>query len=124
MAKITEVKEVEEKKKQQQQGKRSSSSLLSQGLIGLSWALLFFFCGSYLITETWTWGYRGKWTNLNTYIPVRKHKTLPISHCNNLYSCACSAQKGYLPKQNSCSLTELISLNPFTLPSSKVYSMI
>lgn len=50
--------------------KPKETSLLSQGLIGLSWLLLFFFLGSYLITETWTWGYRGKWTNLNTYIPV------------------------------------------------------
>jgi hypothetical protein len=60
MAKITEVKDPKIKK----------SSLLSKGLIGLTWALLFFFLGSYLITESWTWGYRGKWTNVNTYIPV------------------------------------------------------
>lgn len=57
----------EKKQKQQQQQK---TSLLSQGLIGLTWIILFFFLGSYLITETWTWGYRGKWTNINTYIPV------------------------------------------------------
>jgi hypothetical protein len=50
---------------------KKKSSLLSQGLIGLSWMLLFFFLGSYLITESWTWGYRGKWTNIHTYIPVR-----------------------------------------------------
>ena len=55
------------KQKQQQQQK---TSLLSQGLIGLTWIVLFFFLGSYLITESWTWGYRGKWTNINTYIPV------------------------------------------------------
>jgi hypothetical protein len=52
------------------------SSLLSQGLIGLSWSILLFFLASYLITESWTWGYRGKWTNLNTYIPVRTSSTL------------------------------------------------
>lgn len=51
--------------------KVKETSLLSQGLIGLSWALLFFFLGSYLITESWTWGYRGKWSNINTYIPVK-----------------------------------------------------
>ncbi|CAO3639057.1 unnamed protein product [Cunninghamella blakesleeana] len=28
-----------------------------------------FLLGSYLLTESWTWGYRGKWTNVNTYIP-------------------------------------------------------
>ncbi|KAG0759387.1 hypothetical protein G6F29_004453 [Rhizopus arrhizus] len=28
--------------------------------------------GSYLITETWTWGYRGKWTNINTYMPRKE----------------------------------------------------
>ncbi|KAI8983574.1 cytochrome b5-like heme/steroid binding domain-containing protein [Pilobolus umbonatus] len=48
------------------------SSLLGQGLIGLTWCILFFFLGSYLITETWTWGYRGKWTNMNTYIPRKE----------------------------------------------------
>lgn len=57
MAKITEIK--------------PKSNLLSQGLMALTWTLLFFFCGSFLITETWTWGYRGKWTNINTYIPVK-----------------------------------------------------
>jgi hypothetical protein len=46
------------------------TSLLSQGLIVFSWMLLFFFLGSYLITESWTWGYRGKWTNIHTYIPA------------------------------------------------------
>ncbi|GAA5804485.1 cytochrome b5-like heme/steroid binding domain-containing protein [Helicostylum pulchrum] len=56
MAKISEIKE-------------KKSSLLSSGLIALTWTLLFFFLGSYLITESWTWGYRGKWTNINTYIP-------------------------------------------------------
>lgn len=79
MAKITEIDPLP----QQEQTKKSptleatktktkKTSLLSQGLIGLSWTLLFFFLGSYLITETWTWGYRGKWTNINTYIPVSK----------------------------------------------------
>ena len=32
------------------------TSLLSQGLIAFSWSILLFFLGSYLITETWTWG--------------------------------------------------------------------
>lgn len=98
MAKITEVKEVEEKKTT----KSSSSSLLSQSLIGLSWALLFFFCGSYLITETWTWGYRGKWTNLNTYIPVRKKEkpTYLVYFTHILLYYAYSALKEYSLKQN------------------------
>ncbi|KAI8881053.1 cytochrome b5 [Backusella circina FSU 941] len=48
------------------------SSLLSQGLIGLSWSILLFFLASYLITESWTWGYRGKWTNINTYMPKKE----------------------------------------------------
>lgn len=51
---------------------KRKSSLLNQGLIGFSWLLLFFFLGSYLITETWTWGYRGKWTNINTYMPRKE----------------------------------------------------
>jgi hypothetical protein len=68
MAKITEINPPQAIKKPQAQQKQTS--LLSQGLIGLAWTLLFFFLGSYLITESWTWGYRGKWTNINTYIPV------------------------------------------------------
>ncbi|KAI8376193.1 cytochrome b5-like heme/steroid binding domain-containing protein [Radiomyces spectabilis] len=40
------------------------------GVTVLLWGIILFFLGSYLITETWTWGYRGKWTNLNTYIPA------------------------------------------------------
>lgn len=52
------------------------TSLLSQGLIALSWSILFFFLGSYLITETWTWGYRGKWTNIHSYLPVKKKRDI------------------------------------------------
>ncbi|CAO3680754.1 unnamed protein product [Rhizopus stolonifer] len=48
------------------------SSLLNQGLIVFSWSILFFFLGSYLITESWTWGYRGKWTNIKTYLPRKE----------------------------------------------------
>ncbi|KAI8356684.1 cytochrome b5-like heme/steroid binding domain-containing protein [Blakeslea trispora] len=51
---------------------KKQTSLLSQGLIGLSWLILFFFLGSYLVTESWTWGYRGKWTNIHTYIPRKE----------------------------------------------------
>lgn len=60
-----------EQAKKKTQPQQPKTSLLSQGLIGLTWIILFFFLGSYLITESWTWGYRGKWTNINTYIPVR-----------------------------------------------------
>ncbi|KAG2235723.1 hypothetical protein INT48_009138 [Thamnidium elegans] len=60
IARKTNITEIKEKKK---------SSLLSSGLLALTWTLLFFFLGSYLITESWTWGYRGKWTNINNYIP-------------------------------------------------------
>ncbi|KAL0138673.1 dihydrofolate reductase [Mucor lusitanicus] len=59
-------------KKKSQAPQQPKTSLLSQGLIGLTWIILFFFLGSYLITESWTWGYRGKWTNINTYIPRKE----------------------------------------------------
>ncbi|ORZ05782.1 hypothetical protein BCR42DRAFT_176592 [Absidia repens] len=53
--------------------------VLKNAVIVLAWGLTFFFLGSYLLTESWTWGYRGKWTNLHTYIPVsiyiKKRKT-------------------------------------------------
>ncbi|KAI9491221.1 cytochrome b5-like heme/steroid binding domain-containing protein [Zychaea mexicana] len=54
--------------KQQQR----SSSVLSNILMGLVWIVILFFGASYLITESWTWGYRGKWTNINTYIPRKE----------------------------------------------------
>ncbi|CAO3645582.1 unnamed protein product [Cunninghamella echinulata] len=47
----------------------SLGNIVQTILIILGWGLLFFFLGSYLLTETWTWGYRGKWTNIHTYIP-------------------------------------------------------
>lgn len=43
----------------------------------LSWAIVLFFVSSYLITDTWTWGYRGKWVNVNTWIPVRVKSAHP-----------------------------------------------
>ena len=50
--------------------KTSSSSIFSNILMGLVWTVILFFGASYLITESWTWGYRGKWTNINNYLPV------------------------------------------------------
>jgi hypothetical protein len=38
----------------------------------LTWGIVLFFVSSYLITDTWTWGYRGKWVNVHTWIPVSK----------------------------------------------------
>jgi len=35
----------------------------------LAIAVLFSFLASYLITNTWTWGYQGKWTNWRRWIP-------------------------------------------------------
>ncbi len=95
MAKITEIKQ--ETKPVQ----AKKSNLLNQGLMAFTWALLFFFCGSFLITETWTWGYRGKWTNINTYIPVNYIFSFYSNYKNSLtFSIQCSAVKEYLQKLN------------------------
>lgn len=54
---------------------KESKSIVSTVLSLLFWAIILFFGASYLITESWTWGYRGKWTNINNYIPVRNQKS-------------------------------------------------
>lgn len=36
----------------------------------LAWGAVLALVSSYLVTETWTWGYKGKYTNLKRYIPV------------------------------------------------------
>ncbi|SAL99239.1 hypothetical protein [Absidia glauca] len=46
--------------------------VVKTGIIALGWVVAFFFLGSYLLTESWTWGYRGKWTNLHTYLPAKQ----------------------------------------------------
>ncbi|ORY94772.1 cytochrome b5-like heme/steroid binding domain-containing protein [Syncephalastrum racemosum] len=50
----------------------SSSSWTGTIVSGLVWSIVLFFGASYLITESWTWGYRGKWTNIHTYIPTKE----------------------------------------------------
>lgn len=52
--------------------KSSQQSVISSLFAAVFWAIVLFFGASYLITESWTWGYRGKWTNIHTYWPVRK----------------------------------------------------
>ncbi|KAG2221093.1 hypothetical protein INT45_008614 [Circinella minor] len=50
----------------------SLSSIVTTILMSLVWITILFFGASYLITETWTWGYRGKWTNINNYLPKKQ----------------------------------------------------
>ncbi|KAI8575024.1 hypothetical protein K450DRAFT_263724 [Umbelopsis ramanniana AG] len=38
----------------------------------LTWGIVLFFVSSFLITDSWTWGYRGKWVNVNTWIPKKQ----------------------------------------------------
>ncbi|KAI8147261.1 cytochrome b5-like heme/steroid binding domain-containing protein [Fennellomyces sp. T-0311] len=49
-----------------------SSSIVGTIATAIVWMVILFFGASYLITESWTWGYRGKWTNINTYIPRKE----------------------------------------------------
>ncbi|RUS25659.1 hypothetical protein BC938DRAFT_471824 [Jimgerdemannia flammicorona] len=46
-----------------------SGSLVFTVLKVFVWIVVMFFFCSYLVTETWTWGYEGKYTNLKRYIP-------------------------------------------------------
>ncbi|KAI8093388.1 cytochrome b5-like heme/steroid binding domain-containing protein [Halteromyces radiatus] len=46
--------------------------IMKTGLTIIIWSLTFFFLASYLLTESWTWGYRGKWTNPRTYFPAKQ----------------------------------------------------
>lgn len=45
----------------------STASAVFQGLFI---SVLFFFLASYLITDTWLWGYNGKYVNWRHWIPV------------------------------------------------------
>ncbi|RUS18006.1 hypothetical protein BC937DRAFT_89248 [Endogone sp. FLAS-F59071] len=38
----------------------------------LAWGAVLALVSSYLVTETWTWGYKGKYTNLKTYVPAQE----------------------------------------------------
>ncbi|KAI9286163.1 cytochrome b5-like heme/steroid binding domain-containing protein [Umbelopsis sp. AD052] len=38
----------------------------------VTWGIVLFFVSSFLITDSWTWGYRGKWVNVNTWIPKKQ----------------------------------------------------
>ncbi|KAI7870269.1 cytochrome b5-like heme/steroid binding domain-containing protein [Spinellus fusiger] len=57
--------------KQGQQSK-DTSSLFKALVTSLLWIIFIFFITSQLITESWTWGYEGKWTNINNYIPRKE----------------------------------------------------
>ncbi|KAI9029556.1 cytochrome b5-like heme/steroid binding domain-containing protein [Phycomyces nitens] len=50
----------------------TTKDLARMALTGLGWSIVLFFVASYLITESWTWGYRGKWTNVNNYLPRKE----------------------------------------------------
>jgi len=52
--------------------KKTTMSWTRSILQGLLLSIVFFFLASYLITDTWLWGYRGKYTNLRHWFPVRK----------------------------------------------------
>jgi len=51
--------------------KKAGIGLLSI-LGGLMFSVIIFFAASFLITESWTWGYKSKYTNFRTYIPPRQ----------------------------------------------------
>ncbi|KAG0300076.1 hypothetical protein BGZ98_009504 [Dissophora globulifera] len=54
-------------------GKKTSSSSWRQSLLqGLLLSLLFFFLSSYVITDTWLWGYSGKYSNWRHWIPRKQ----------------------------------------------------
>ncbi|KAF9582856.1 hypothetical protein BGW38_010657 [Lunasporangiospora selenospora] len=51
----------------------SSSSSKKQSLIqGLLLSILFFFLSSYIVTDTWLWGYNGKYKNWRRWVPRKQ----------------------------------------------------
>ncbi|CAG8559998.1 9660_t:CDS:2 [Cetraspora pellucida] len=55
-----------------QKESRKSSTILKPILQGIVLFIIAFFLTSYLITETWTWGYQNKYTNWRNWIPRRE----------------------------------------------------
>jgi predicted heme/steroid binding protein len=51
--------------------KKAGIGLLSI-LSGLVFSIVIFFAASFLITGSWTWGHKSKYTNIRTYIPHRQ----------------------------------------------------
>jgi len=56
----------------------SSSSAFSSVMQGLLLSVVFFFLASYLITDTWFWGYNGKYLNYNHWVPVGYSYSPPL----------------------------------------------
>ncbi|OZJ05782.1 hypothetical protein BZG36_01292 [Bifiguratus adelaidae] len=52
--------------------KQAPTIRLKDVLVGLLIAIAWCLATSYVITETWTWGYRGKYTNWRRYIPRKE----------------------------------------------------
>ncbi|KAF9142815.1 hypothetical protein BG015_000662 [Linnemannia schmuckeri] len=51
---------------------KASSSWKQSVLQGLCLSVVFFFLASYIITDTWLWGYKGKYTNLRYWFPPKE----------------------------------------------------
>lgn len=73
---IKQRKKVEKDEKERKETKKKKVEI--KGNMWLTMVYFFWiiiginFLSSYLITETWFWGIRSKWINMNTYIPVYK----------------------------------------------------
>lgn len=66
----------------------SSSSSWKQSVFqGLALSVVFFFLASYLITDTWLWGYKGKYTNMHYWFPVWITSTYLRGSCIELVDC-------------------------------------
>ena len=55
-----------------------SNAILAAILPGLAVGAVFFFLASYLITDTWFWGYNGKYLNYNHWVPVGYSYSPPL----------------------------------------------
>lgn len=53
-------------KKQTKEQNSGKGALIQTVLLGI----VFFFLSSYLVTDTWLWGYSGKYSNWRRWIPV------------------------------------------------------
>ncbi|KAI1315015.1 hypothetical protein EDD11_001400 [Mortierella claussenii] len=56
-------------KRKASSGQKNQGSLKQSVVQGLLLSVLFFFLSSYLITDTWLWGYSGKYSNWRHWVP-------------------------------------------------------
>lgn len=100
--------------------KSTSISIVKKILQGIVIFIVVFFLSSYAITDTWTWGYRNKYTNWRHWIPVYillfnlfSLSMLLFTIIFFLTICVwqkCSVRRWYSPRKNLPNMTDPIKI--------------